>query len=103
MPDERCEIIGMGDSDDGGEISVSQFQERSSVESERSPVGLDAWADSKIIACSDGKSRRIPIEPSLFPMAPRVSGRVGLLRGAGGSIVPQVAAEFIKAYLEVTE
>jgi hypothetical protein len=28
---------------------------------------------------------------------------VGTLRGAGNAIVPQAAAEFIGAYLEVTE
>lgn len=28
-------------------------------------------------------------------------GRLGLLRGAGNAIVPQVAAEFVKAYMEV--
>ena len=58
------------------------------------------WNDTRIIRDSKGKYRRIPTEPSLFPLAPRVPGRVGLLRGAGGSIVPQVAAEFIRAYLE---
>jgi len=39
------------------------------------------------------------IEPALFPLAHGLPGRVGLLRGAGNAIVPQVAAEFIKAYL----
>jgi hypothetical protein len=28
---------------------------------------------------------------------------VGILRGAGNAIVPQVAATFIKAFLETTE
>jgi hypothetical protein len=27
-------------------------------------------------------------------------GRVGLLRGAGNAIVPQVAAEFVRVYME---
>jgi len=27
--------------------------------------------------------------------------RVGLLRGYGNSIVPQVAAEFVKAFMEI--
>ncbi len=58
------------------------------------------WNDTQVIRDSKGKYRRVPVEPSLFPLAPRVPGRVGLLRGAGGSIVPQVAAEFIRAYLE---
>lgn len=37
------------------------------------------------------------IEPALFPLADGFSNRVGELRGAGNAIVPQVAAEFIKA------
>lgn len=36
------------------------------------------------------------------PLASGVPGRVGLLRGAGNAIVPQVAAAFIEAYCEVT-
>ena len=37
---------------------------------------------------------------TLFPLCESVPGRVGLLKGAGNAIVPAVAAEFIKAYLE---
>jgi DNA (cytosine-5)-methyltransferase 1 len=50
--------------------------------------------------CRDGKLRRIPSEPEIFPLAPGLPGRVGLLRGAGNAIVPQVAAEFIEAVIE---
>ena len=57
------------------------------------------WSNSKFIQCEDGKQRRVPLEPTLFPLAPRIPQRVGLLRGAGNSIVPQVAAEFIKAFM----
>ena len=35
-----------------------------------------------------------------LPAGSRLSGRVGRLRAYGNAIVPQVAAEFIKAYLE---
>ena len=45
--------------------------------------------------CIDGKSR--PVEPGTFPLAHGVPGRVGLLRGYGNAIVPQVAAAFIEA------
>lgn len=63
------------------------------------------WRDTRWIPTTDprtGKTvmRRIPLEPSLFPLAQRIPGRVGLLRGAGNAIVPQVAGEFIQAYLE---
>lgn len=77
------------------------------------------WSDFELIPCRDGKSRRI--EPGSFPLAyglPAdleqvwIQGNVGkkppktylhraaLLRGYGNAIVPQVAAEFIKAYCE---
>lgn len=43
---------------------------------------------------------RIPAEPALFPVASRLPGDVGRLRGAGNAIVPQVAAEFVAALME---
>jgi DNA (cytosine-5)-methyltransferase 1 len=57
------------------------------------------WSNSILIPCADGKARRVPVESSLFPLAPGLPGRVGLLRGAGNTIVPQLAAEFIKAFI----
>ena len=57
------------------------------------------WSDSREIYCRDGKYRSIPSEPALFPLADGISNRVGILRGAGNAIVPQAAAEIIKAYL----
>lgn len=57
------------------------------------------WSDAIYHPCRDGKARRISPESALFPLAHGLPGRVGLLRGAGNAIVPQVAAEFIKAYL----
>lgn len=53
------------------------------------------WASSMALHCTDGKSR--PVEPGTFPLAHGVPGRVGLLRGYGNAIVPQVAAAFIEA------
>jgi DNA (cytosine-5)-methyltransferase 1 len=59
----------------------------------------DFW-DGDYIPCADGKARRI--EPGIFPLADGVSNRVGTLRGAGNAIVPQVAGEFVKAFMETT-
>jgi DNA (cytosine-5)-methyltransferase 1 len=56
--------------------------------------------DSTIIHCRDGKHRPIPTEPALFPLANGLSNRVGILRGTGNAIVPQAAAEIIKAFME---
>lgn len=57
------------------------------------------WEDSEVIYCRDGKCRPIPTEPALFPLANGISNRVGILRGAGNAIVPQAAAEIIKAVM----
>jgi len=56
------------------------------------------WRDADWLFCRDGKFR--PVEPGTFPLADGVSGRVGLLRGYGNAIVPEVAAEVILAYME---
>ena len=55
------------------------------------------WSDADWILCTDGKWR--PVEPGSFPLAHGVSDRVGLLRGYGNAIVPQVAATFIEAVM----
>lgn len=61
---------------------------------------LRFWEDSRFIYCRDGKHRPVPAEPALFPLAHGIPNRVGLLRGAGNAIVPQVAAEVIKSYMD---
>lgn len=63
--------------------------------------GPGYWNNYKWIDCRDGKQRRIPEAESAFPVvADGLSGRVALLRGIGNSIVPQVAAEFIRAFVD---
>jgi len=56
------------------------------------------WDRHTGLPCTDGKTRRV--QPGTFPMAHGVPGRVELIHGYGNAIVPQVAAEFIQAYLE---
>lgn len=55
------------------------------------------WSDADWLGCRDGKFR--PVEPGTFPLANGIPARVGRLRGYGNAIVPQVAAEFIIAFL----
>lgn len=95
----NSEIGGLGDSNCSrfskysGEITVQTKQPAAEL---RSDTG--SWSNSVWIPCADGKARRI--EPAFFPLADGVPGRVAMLRGFGNAIVPQVAAEFIKAYIE---
>jgi hypothetical protein len=72
----------------GGEISGMAYFE------------ANFWDSHDWVSCLDGFWRRVPTEPSLFPLAPRLPGRMGVLRGAGNSIVPQVASLFVRAFIE---
>lgn len=56
------------------------------------------WDESEWLECGDGKQRRV--KPGLQLLAYGVSARVAKLRALGNAIVPQVAAEVIKAYME---
>ena len=81
--------------------------------------GEALWARSVFIECQDGRWRRVPPESILqrvadgvsesvvaggpeggFPLAEKVEGSAVLLKGYGNAIVPQVAAEFIRAFME---
>lgn len=82
------------------------------------PDTAGAWDDGQYIACSDGKARRT--QHGTFPLAhglPRSMGpgstraerlRLGAakayyrgaLKGYGNAIVPELAAEFVRAYME---
>lgn len=74
-------------------------QEGASLRSEcictRSSSAARPWSDLIWLPCTDGKQR--PTQPGIFPLASGLRNRVAQLRAAGNSIVPQVAAEFIKA------
>lgn len=64
-----------------------------------SQAGATPWTtpgSTVYIPCADGKARRI--EPSIEPLAHGIPARVGRLRAYGNAIVPQVAAEVLKAW-----
>ncbi len=59
---------------------------------------LDTWAPAGLVLCADGRAR--PLAPISRRVADGVPARVGLLRGYGNAIVPQLAAEFVAAFSE---
>lgn len=116
------EITGRSDdsrladtSSNGSATRVSGQETGHERDSEEPDHGCDRfhfWADSIWWPCRDGKYRRVParwvepagkweIESSLFPLDDGLPGRVGLLRGAGNAVVPQVAAAFIKMNITI--
>lgn len=79
---------------DDGDKGRRQESPRSVTTSSRT----DHWGGCDWIPCRDGKSR--PVEPGTLPMAHGVPERVGRIHAYGNAIVPQVAAEIIKTFME---
>jgi len=59
----------------------------------------DFWADAEWIQCHDNRQRRTKSGTSLLDA--RFPGRVAAWRGLGNAIVPPLAAEVLKAYLDI--
>lgn len=55
------------------------------------------WSKFDPLQCCDGRRR---VRPGSFPLANGIPARVGRLRGYGNAIVPQLAAQFIRASVE---
>lgn len=63
--------------------------------------GVSAWSNVEYLNCKDGKAR--PVMPGVRLLANGFPNRVGLLRGFGNAIIPQVAAIFIRSFLETKD
>lgn len=90
-----CDTINERPQGHGRLIQQHDSQGREGEERYSAETGF--WSDFTLVACRDGKTRRIPTEPAFFPLSYGVPARVVRLRGYGNAIVPQVAAEFAKA------
>ena len=62
---------------------------------------ITPWDGAVWLQCLDNKDRRI--EPGVRPLADGVPGRVVKLRAYGNAIIPQVAAEFVTAFMDIEE
>lgn len=68
------------------------------------PTLRDVKGDFRIVYCRDPKGgppifRRASAELAAFPLAPRTPGRVARLKAIGNSIVPQLAAVVLRAWM----
>ncbi len=79
-----------------------QRRQRGEGPTEGHPSGrAGSWSGALWLPCADGKARRVPdAQSGVRPLAHGVPGRVGRLRAYGNAIIPQVAAEFVRAYME---
>ena len=84
-----------GDVDDGDEPGWLGADEARPV---ATGGGTSFWSACDWLPCRDGKAR--PVEPGTQPLAYGVAARVGKLRAYGNAIVPQVAEEVIRAYMD---
>ena len=121
---DGCRVSGLGQSLDtgleghAGNVGRGSEPGRISAESIGSTSAASAWSDYRIIHCTDGKSRRVGREvqplahgiprrmgsgqPELSSLVRRArNNRVGRLKGYGNAIVPQVAADFIRAFMDL--
>ena len=91
---QRIQRPGEGDQAQGSR-TAAEFTRCGDTDTANPNHGF--WSDADWLGCRDGKFR--PVEPGTFPLANGIPARVGRLRGYGNAIVPQVAAEFVKAFM----
>ena len=90
---------GAGLEGHAGDEAGSGEPGRDGTETQRPVTASTAgdWDGCQFAPCADGKAR--PIKPGILPVAHGVSNRVGLIKGYGNAIVPQVAAAFIEGVM----
>ena len=102
-PDHRADAILHADADRGGRTGRAEGAERETLGRAHTERHLlrngTYWSDAEWIVCHDGKARRA--EPGIRFLVDGLPGRVDLWRVGGNAIVPEAAAEVIRAFLDV--
>ena len=113
---------GVGDTDAAGSQGRRERSDERADQRALGAAGVGFWSAFDIIPCLDGKARRVPsgaqsvllgvasgvsagvdgcgVARLGHPLAQGVKNRVGSLRGFGNAIVPELAAEFVRAFME---
>jgi len=81
--------------DHGGDVGI-EFD--ATVEDGSGSKTDGIWGDVDWLFCKDAKWR--PVEPSTFPLANGIAGRVGRCRAYGNAIVSEVAQGLISSFIE---
>jgi len=81
--------------DHGGDVGI-KFD--ATVEDGSGSKTDGIWGDVDWLFCKDAKWR--PVEPSTFPLANGIAGRVGRCRAYGNAIVSEVAQGLISSFIE---
>lgn len=94
--------LGMGDATcerrcETRQCVSGQTERTAGASAETCNACQSVWSGADWIFCRDNKWR--PVKPGVEPLAHGVSGRVGALQAYGNAIVPHVAAEVIRAYM----
>ena len=79
--------------------SISSFPLETSRRNNPRGCGCSFWSSSIEVEGEDRTRRRI--EPSIYPLANGLPNRVAIQRGGSNAIVPQLAAEFIGAFIDI--
>ncbi len=92
---ERIFWVAYSNSERQRAVEVQVSGDRESVSNTSRPS--TPWGNNYMVG-RDGRKRRV--EPGICTVAPRIPGQVEQIHAYGNAIVPQVAAVFIKSFLE---
>lgn len=95
----RQQVTGSASGDEEAHGRAGRHEREPHGDNVSSGYGESHWSEAIWLTGADGKSRRA--QPGIRLLADGVPNRVGRLRGYGNAIVPPLAAEVIRAFMDV--